>query len=222
VRERLTREIAHWDHRANQLADQEASGRQPRMNAQQARHRADELAARMQRRFDELDRQARLAPQRPVVVGAALVLPRGWLDTQQPDSGDEPMRHAKETKRVERLAVDAVLAIEERRGRSPREMPPNNPGYDIETHPGDAPLTFLEVKGRVQGSTEFTVTRQEILTGLNKTDNFILALVEVAPDDSTTVRYLRNPFIGTDDLYFGVASVDFKWRVHWDRAQEPE
>ena len=47
VKERLEAEIRHWDHRANQLKEQELAGKQPRMNSGRARERADELQARM-------------------------------------------------------------------------------------------------------------------------------------------------------------------------------
>jgi predicted HTH transcriptional regulator len=51
VKDRLTKEIAYWDHRAEDLKAQEAAGRQPRMNWQRARQRADDLQARLQRRM---------------------------------------------------------------------------------------------------------------------------------------------------------------------------
>ena len=45
-----------------------------------------------------------------------------------------------------------------------------------------ARLRFIEVKGRVTGATTVTVTKNEILTALNKPDDLILALVEVDGD----------------------------------------
>ena len=53
---------------------------------------------------------------------------------------------------------------------------------------------FIEVKGRVAGSRDFSITASEIICALNNTDRHILALVEVADDDSTDVRYLYDPF----------------------------
>ena len=44
---------------------------------------------------------------------------------------------------------------------------------------GTGRLRFLEVKGRVAGAKTVTVTKNEILTALNKPDDFILAIVEV-------------------------------------------
>ena len=100
-------------------------------------------------------------------------------------------------------------------------MPPNNPGYDIESRAGWGELLFIEVKGRVTGAPTVTVTKTEILTGLNKADHFILALVEVAPNGITAVRYVHRPFSGQDDRLLGVASVNFEWDHFWNQGQEP-
>ena len=60
-------------------------------------------------------------------------------------------------------------------------------GYDIESSiPGTGKLRFIEVKGRVQGAETVTVTKNEVLTALNKPDDFILAVVVVDGDDATT------------------------------------
>jgi hypothetical protein len=222
VRERLLRVIADWDNRANRFAQQEASGRQPRMNAQAARDRAAEFDNRLQRRLAELDRERQLAPQRPLVIGAALVVPAGLLRRLAGDSEDpQASLFARETQRIERIAVDAVKAAERELGRSPKEMPHNNPGYDVESKAGWGELLFLEVKGRVVGAATVTITRNEILTGLNKGNHYILALVRVAPDDSTEVRYLYDPFIGQDDGLTGVASVNYEFDHFWQRGDAP-
>ncbi|MBA2283084.1 MAG: DUF3883 domain-containing protein [Acidimicrobiia bacterium] len=222
VYERLTREINHWDHRANELAAQVESGKQPKMNPERARQRADDLSGRLKRRMDDLDRQEELHAQPPTVTGAALVLPAGLLGPG--DGPAAPPAHARETARVERRAVDAVLSTEERLGRDPREMPHNNPGYDIASTTHDRHLIFIEVKGRVAGAETVTITRNEILTSLN-TDRWVLALVEVADADGQPrdhVRYLHHPFRGQlDDLGFKETSRTFPWRGLWDAAGEP-
>jgi len=123
---------------------------------------------------------------------------------------------------VERLAVEAVLETERRLGRVPVEMPRNNPGFDVRSKdPQTGDIWFIEVKGRIKGAEVVTVTRNEILTALNKPDRFILALVEVGDNDSTQVRYLHHPFAGTKDTYFGVTSVNYDWDSCFDRAHSP-
>jgi superfamily II DNA or RNA helicase len=221
VRERLMWVIADWDNKANRFAEQEASGRQPRMNAQAARDRAAEFDNRFQRRMAELDRERQLAPQRPLVIGSALIVPAGLLARLTGNADPGAALFARETERIERIAIDAVKLAERALRREPKEMPHNNPGYDIESKAGWGDLLFFEVKGRVVGARTVTITRNEILTGLNKGDHYILALVKVAGDDSTEVRYVYDPFIGRDDALTGVASVNFEFDHFWERAETP-
>ena len=136
-------------------------------------------------------------------------------------SGGNPesaARYAGETERIERIAVDAVVAVERGLGHQPTEMPHNNPGYDIESMAGEH-LDFIEVKGRIAGADSVHITRTELLTALNKQQRSVLALVRVAEDDSTNVRYLRNPFGPADQPAFGVACVIYEWQSLWDRGE---
>ena len=80
VHRRLTSEIAIWDHRANQLKDQELRGKQSRMNSGRARQRANDLEARLKQRTADLDKEAQLSALPPTVVGGAVVIPRGLLE----------------------------------------------------------------------------------------------------------------------------------------------
>jgi hypothetical protein len=219
----LTREITYWDHRAQQLKDQELAGKQPRggLNSGKARTRADDLEERLKRRLTELDEKAQLSKLPPVVVGGALVIPRGLLDRLKGVRDVEPNAHARETERVERLAVNAVLRAERALGRNPTEMARNNPGYDVKSLTSDSDLLFIEVKGRVDGAKEFTITRTEILTSLNKPEQFVLALVSVGADDATDVRYVRKPFKGTDEMYFDMTSANYKWDEMFGRGSVP-
>ena len=80
VKDRLTKEIAYWDHRASQLCDQELAGRPgAKLNSGEARRRADTLQARLQQRLRELQLEAQLAPLPPVVLGGVLVVPQSLL-----------------------------------------------------------------------------------------------------------------------------------------------
>ncbi len=86
-----------------------------------------------------------------------------------------------------------------------------------------------------------TVTRNKILTALNKPESYILALVEVPPagfaegDAFSTgisdergsyltgagcvVPYIRQPF--TREPNFGATSVNYNWDALWMRGEEP-
>jgi superfamily II DNA or RNA helicase len=223
VRDRLTKEIAYWDLRAAELAEQAEAGKQPRMNPDRARARADELAGRLKARLAELDRDQRLSALPPVVVGGALVVPAGLLAALRGEMAPPPPSPAMAREAVERRAVEAVLDAEEALGRTPTEMAHNNPGFDIRSETAGGGLLFLEVKGRIAGADSFVVTRNEILHGLNVPDAWVLALVEVNPNgpEHDRVRYLRRPFGDTVHLPFATTSTTLDWRDYWVRGELP-
>ncbi|MBR8832163.1 MAG: RNA polymerase-associated protein RapA [Chroococcopsis gigantea SAG 12.99] len=238
VRDRLTKEINYWDHRAAQLRLQEEAGKvNARLNSNKAQARADELQCRLQKRLAHLEQERQLSPLPPHVVGAVLVVPIGLL---QKLSGGVAM-FATHTRRVEMLAMSAVMAAERALGYEPRDVSAEKCGYDIESRvPSTGRLRFIEVKGRVVGADTVTVTKNEILTSLNKPDDFILALVAVGDaqevrstgglkvregatsygdDGACQVRYLREPFQREPD--FGACSVNYQWRELWNRGDSP-
>jgi len=208
VKDRLTKEIAYWDHRAEQLKDQELAGKgNNRLNSGLARQRADALMARLQKRMDELEQERKLSPLPPVVVGAAMVIPRGLL-TRLKGVSAKPDVFAKETAQVEAAAIAAVIEAERQMGFIPKDVSSEKRGYDIESAiPGTGRLRFIEVKGRIQGATTITVTKNEILSCLNKPDDFILAIVQVDGENAVT-KYVRCPFHREPD--FGVTSVNYE------------
>ena len=68
VKERLTREIAHWDHRAEELRLKENAGKSGMsLNSSEARRRAEELRGRLEARMRELDREAQLSALPPTL-----------------------------------------------------------------------------------------------------------------------------------------------------------
>ena len=79
-------------------------------------------------------------------------------------------------------------------------------------------LRFIELKGRIQGATTVTLTKNEILTGLNKPDDFILALVLVEGEKAVP-RYIRQPFQREPE--FGVTSVNYDLRELMGKGEEP-
>ena len=219
VKERLTAEIAYWDHRAEQLKEQELAGRRSaRLNSGLARQRADELTDRLQKRMTELDQERKLSPLPPVIVGGAMIVSVGLLDRLK-GVPRKPATFARDTERAETLAMQAVMVVERQLGFVPRDVHKENRGYDIESAiPGTGCLRFIEVKGRAQGAPTVTVTKNEILTALNKPDEFILAVVEL-DGDKTIPRYVRKPFGREPD--FGVTSVNYKLSELIAKAEEP-
>ncbi len=74
------------------------------------------------------------------------------------------------------------------------------------------------MKGRVKGARTVTITQNEILTGLNKPEEFILAMV-IIDQDSTEVRYCRTPFEKEPD--FKATSVNYDLDKLLAQAREP-
>ncbi len=222
VKDRLTREINYWDRRAEQLKEQELAGKQPKLNSGKARQRADEMAERLKRRTAELAQERQLSPLPPLVVGGALVVPAGLLSSLRPEPKPTPGTTPEDTTISERIAVDAVMAIERELGYEPSEMDHCNPGYDIlSKDPIKQKLRFIEVKGRVAGAPTVTVTRTEILTALNKGEDFTLALVAIEGGTAAKIHYLSNPFEGEPETYFETTSVNYDWKKLTSRAKEP-
>ena len=80
VKDRLTKEITYWDHRAEELKLQESAAKpNARVNSGEARKRADLLQGRLQKRLEDLRLEAQLSPLPPVVLGGLLVVPMGLI-----------------------------------------------------------------------------------------------------------------------------------------------
>lgn len=210
VKERLTFEINYWDHRAEQLKQQELAGKvNAKINSGKARQRADELTSRLQKRMEDLQQERQISPLPPNVIGGAIIVPIGLLN-KLTGSLTQPPLHAKETKRVEMIAMKAVVEVERELGFTPRDVSADKCGYDVESRNpnGNTRLRFIEVKGRIKGADTVTITKNEILTALNKPEQFILAVVEVDEDAAASITYIREPFACEPD--FGVTSVNYK------------
>jgi len=80
VKDRLTKEIGYWDHRAEELKVQEQAGRpNARLNSQEARRRADDLQGRLQKRMEQLDLESQVSALPPVALGGLVVVPAGLM-----------------------------------------------------------------------------------------------------------------------------------------------
>ena len=159
VKDRLTKEITYWDHRANQLKDQELAGKtNAKINSGKARQRADELQARLQRRMVELELERQISPLPPVAIGGSLVVPIGLLNkllpsSAQPGDAAADAVSAEARKKMELLAMQMVMEAEKQLGNEPRDVSGEKCGYDIESKvQADGKLRFIEVKGRVAGA----------------------------------------------------------------------
>ncbi|MEH2407903.1 helicase-related protein [Nostoc sp.] len=119
VKDRLTKEINYWDHRAGELKMQEEAGKpNAKINSGKARQRADDLQARLMQRLEELEQERRLSPLPPVVVGGALVVSVVLLQRMQGKQQATTAMFARETERVEQAAMTAVMEVERNLSKS--------------------------------------------------------------------------------------------------------
>jgi len=219
VKERLTKEISYWDHRAEDLKHQEQAGKiNARLNSNEARKRADNLQARLQKRMEELKLESKLSPLPPVILGGLLVVPAGLVSKMAPAVSMAPTAPA-ETQLSAARARQIIMEVERSLGFEPIDRETEKVGYDIESRiPGTGKLRFIEVKGRVLGRGNDHRNSQRNSLFLNKPEDFILAIVEFIGDDHR-VHYVREPFRREPD--FGVTSVNYGFPELLSRSTAP-
>lgn len=210
VHERLVKEINHWSDRYIQLGDDKAAGKDVRLPLENVQRTLDDLTARKQARERELLAQRHVVSSTPVVVGGALVIPAGLLMQRRGEPGWSPDAAARA--RIEQRAMQAVMEAERARGHEVIDVSAEKCGWDLTAIPpavgGRLPeVRHIEVKGRAQGSSTITVTKNEVLYGLNQQDKFLLAIVLVGEGDSIDgPHYIRRPF--TQEPDWAVTSVN--------------
>jgi len=222
VKDRLTKEIAYWDQRAVDLKDQEAAGKpNARLNSDEARKRADALEGRLHRRLEELKLERLISPLPPVVLGGLLVVPIGLIQAMTGQAVDAETWHkVRDAQAAAARAREIVISQELALGFEPEDVEFQKRGWDIESKvPHSGKLRFIEVKGRVSGAETITATRNEILTALNKPDDYILAMVEFLEGDDHRLHYLRKPFGAKPD--FGATSVNYNFAELLARSEKP-
>ena len=214
VKDRLTQEIQYWDYRAGELAQKEAAGKtNAKLNSKLAERRADDLTNRLHSRMEEIKKSRRISPMPPVITGGALIIPKGLVHKLTAKPIPDTFGHG-DRQSVEYAAMNAVIHIEAGLGFRPRDVSAEKCGYDVESYIPNGlrqrmnayALRFIEVKGRQKGAATVTVSKNEILTALNRPDEFILAIVEVDGDTTHTI-YLKNPFKNAPD--FTATSINY-------------
>ena len=222
VHERLVREINHWSDRFIKLKDDLAAGKDVRLSLDNVRRLIDELTARRESREKELQQMRRVVSATPVVVGGALVIPAGLLAQRSGDVGWSADAEAR--KRIEAIAMRAVMDAERAMGHEVFDVSAEKCGWDVSSIPMQrgretAVPRHIEVKGRVKDASTITVTRNEILYGLNQSDKFILAVVLVNGDSYDGPHYVRKPFTKEPD--WAVSSINLDLARLLARAERP-
>ena len=224
VNERLVKEINYWSDRYIKLSDDVAAGKQPRMQPEMARRRVDELTERLNQRKRELEAMKAVVSSTPVVIGGALVIPQGLLAQRKGETTF--CADAEGRARVEMVAMNAVMAVEQGFGYDVKDVSAEKCGWDVTARPpanpdgSIKPDRHIEVKGRAKGQSTITVSRNEIIYALNQSDKFLLAVVIVDGDSFEGPHYIRNPFSTEPD--FGVASINYDLSDLLSKALSPE
>lgn len=201
VKDRLVKEIQYWSDRAIKLDMEVRAGRQPRLQPENARRRAEELSARLKQRTAELLAMQHVVSGTPNVIGGALVIPVGLLAQRsgQPQWSTDAAARA----RIERIAMQAVFDAEHALGHHTKDVSAEKCGWDITAYidqPDALPLErHIEVKGRAKGQETITVTANEIRYGLNQKEKFVLAVVVVDGEQAESVQYIPMPFTQEPD-----------------------
>ena len=223
IRERLVKEIDYWSDRHDKLRTDLQAGKDVRLTLENVRRTIDELTVRLENRSKELETMRHVVSAMPVVVGGALVIPAGLLAQRNGEpQGQTWTADADARARVERVAMEAVRKAEEALGHEVIDVSAEKCGWDltavVPVADGKLPQArHIEVKGRAKGQSTITVTRNEILYGLNQADKFILAVVIVDGDSHEGPHYIRNPF--TQEPDWAVTSINLDLASLLERAQ---
>lgn len=191
VRDRLSREIRHWDARTNKHRQQIMAGKDETLALRKAEARANELGQRLEMRLAELQLERDIAALRPNIMGGALVIPMGLIDVRLRPAA--PDGFAEDTSEVEMIAMDAVMAAEKAAGRHPVDVSMHNRGWDIESFTTDGRMLLLEVKGRMVGGRDIIVTRNEMLKARNAGRQYHLVVVQVDAGFAHQPAYIADP-----------------------------
>ena len=209
VHERLVKEINYWSDRYIKLQDDIAAGKDVRLSLENVRRTIDDLTARRESREKELLAMRHVISATPIVAGGALVIPAGLLAQRTGQPGWTADADARA--RVEWAAMNAVMEAERALGHEVIDVSAQKCGWDVTSLPRAIdgklpPSRHIEVKGRVKGSSTVTVTRNEILYGLNQQDKFILAIVMVDGEQHEGPFYVTKPF--TQEPDWAVTSIN--------------
>lgn len=153
------------------------------------------------------NRPKRGQPQPPrTKSGRLLSYVVGPGDASNPHPDDDPAKAAAR-EATGRAAVEYFLTTQVGRWKSMKEMPHNNPGFDIQAVTSDDQQEFIEVKGQGSAWTEegVALTPTELMTAQQKGERYWLCVVEYAQDEKRRQLHLvRNPFGLTQQFRFDV------------------
>jgi hypothetical protein len=216
---RLDQETTFWNNEAIAIAQGTKSS--ANLSAENAKSRANDLELRKLSRLEELGREKTILPRPVQVLSVALVAAQSLVSSGKDQKLFSQDQFAREA--VERRAVEKTLTVEKSLKFDAKELPRNNKGYDLESFRPSVGKIFIEVKGRIEGATEFFVTESEFRFGLTQGEAFILSLVKVSPDgdaEKDEIRYIVDPFRGSATQEGHEARV-LNFDHYWSKGRDP-
>ena len=227
VHERLTKEIDFWSDRWMRLKEDQEAGKDVRLNLDNIQRTINDLNGRLENRKKELQSMRHVTNGTPIVLGGALIVPIGLLrklrGEPSPDAVIAPFSADPAARsRIEQLAMQAVCRAEEARGCRVVDVSAQKCGWDITSYvpPVNGKISesrHIEVKGRIQGATTVTVTKNEIFQSWNQGAKYHLAIVLVSEDDTIDgPHYVQHPF--KEEPGWGVSSVNFDLKALLERS----
>jgi len=113
------------------------------------------------------------------------------------DDGETNPEWLERNQESDREAVRMALDYESSQGRSPKEMPHNNPGYDIRSTDAQGQLRYIEVKAHLGEWTPKDYVRlrkEQYQKALDEGDRYWLYVVDrVSEDEGARLYRIQNP-----------------------------
>ncbi|HJK78656.1 MAG TPA: helicase-related protein [Methanocorpusculum sp.] len=203
VHQRLTQEIDFLTKRRFRFEEDVKRGKGAAVpSLEKVKTEIDRLKVRLRERELELERQRGVVSLSPVVVAACVVIPEGML-RRLTSGGDGVPRFSPDAdvrRVIEQKAMEAVMRCEREHGFDVEDVSKLNCGWDVTSRrvnaKGDIEVErHIEVKGKGVESPVVTVSRNEMLSGLNQGEKFVLAVVQVDGDVVSPPRYVHKEFL---------------------------
>lgn len=160
-------------------------------NIKQVEDRIDELNGRLERRREEIEKE------RQCMIGDIQFLGRAWVLPHPERTSPSILPIVKDDK-IEKIAIEAVIAYEKEHGREPESVEDQNRGFDLisrKMHPEDpktaTEVRFIEVKGR-SAVGEVALTTNEYKTAERlKNDCWLYVVFNCA--STPEIHLIRDP-----------------------------
>lgn len=161
-------------------------------NIKQLEDRIDELNGRLERRREELEKE------RQCMIGDVHFVGRAWV-LPHPERTAPAFSSMVKDDKIEKIAVAAVIAHEEGKGKQVESVEDQNRGFDLisrKPHPEDpktaAEVRFIEVKGRAKIG-DIALTYNEYKTAQRLGKDYWLYVVFNCCEEEPQIYKIQDP-----------------------------